>query len=67
MMDYWCCKCDCKLEEVKDIKIRYGMMPLPDAPGYRCPGCGFEMIRKETILGDLAAAEKMVADLSDPA
>lgn len=48
------------MQEVKDIKLKLGIMPLPNAKGLRCPVCGVELLRKELILGDLAAAEQML-------
>lgn len=49
-----------EMQEVKDIKLKLGIMPLPNATGLRCPVCEVELLRKELILGDLAAAEKML-------
>lgn len=61
MDDLWCCRCDVKLVETKEIAIKFGMIPLPNAYGYRCPSCGVELLPKSLVLGDLASAEKMMA------
>lgn len=56
----WCRKCKAEMAEVNDIKLTLSFVPLPNATGLRCPSCGVELLRKELILGDLAAAEKML-------
>lgn len=55
-----CCKCSVELEHVDDINIKYGIMPLPNAKGYRCPCCKAELLPKKLILEDMAEAEKML-------
>ncbi len=60
MEKLFCGKCAVEMQEVENIKLTLGIMPLPDAKGLRCPSCGVELLRKELILGDLAAAEKMM-------
>ena len=40
-MSQWkCFNCKMDMEEVDDIKITYKDLELPDASGFRCPGCG---------------------------
>ena len=55
-----CMKCNMEMVEVTDIKLKLGIMPIPDASGLRCPKCKAELLSKELILGDLAEAEKMM-------
>lgn len=60
METIFCGKCNVEMQDVNDIGLKLGMMPLPNATGLRCPECGVELLMKELILGDLAAAEKMM-------
>lgn len=60
MENLFCGKCNVEMQSVKDIALKLGMMPLPNATGLRCPVCGVELLRKDLILGDLAQAEKMM-------
>ncbi len=60
MVEWKCFQCKVEVEEVDDIKLRYKDIELPDAPGYRCPQCGQEMLTEESVTTELADAEEML-------
>ena len=60
-MSQWkCFNCKVAMEEVDDIKIAYKDLDLPDATGYRCPGCGLEFMDGEFVVNELNSAEIML-------
>ncbi len=59
-MAWLCGKCNVEMEEVYDIKIRYGGLELPDASGLRCPECGVEFLEGDFVVNELASAEQML-------
>ena len=60
-MSQWkCFNCKMDMEEVDDIKITYKDLELPDASGFRCPGCGIEFMDGEVVVNELNSAETML-------
>lgn len=61
-MGRWKCYiCKVDMEEVTDIRLRYGDVELPDAPGLRCPVCGQEFLESDYVVQELASAEAMLS------
>lgn len=59
-MEWFCSKCDEKMEDADDIKIIYGDIDLPPGRGYRCPSCSTEFLDGDYVVDELNSAEQML-------
>jgi hypothetical protein len=58
--DWNCYLCRVNVEEVDDIGLVYQELELPNAPGYRCPKCGFQLLTETLVMTQLFMAEMML-------
>lgn len=59
-MEWFCSKCDIKMEDAEEIKIIYGDVDLPPGRGYRCPSCNVEFLDGDYVVDELSSAEQML-------
>jgi ribosomal protein L37AE/L43A len=60
MSVWYCARCNVRAEQADDIRIFYKDIPLPEASGYRCPSCGFELLDGSYVVEQLSSAEEML-------
>ena len=60
MSVWYCARCNVRAEQADDIRIFYKDIPLPEASGYRCPSCGFELLDGRYVVEQLSSAEEML-------
>jgi hypothetical protein len=55
-----CYLCKVAVKEVDDIGLVYLELELPNAVGYRCPGCGQQLLSETIVMTQMFMAEMML-------
>lgn len=58
--DWNCYLCKVGVEEVDDVGLVYRELELPNAIGYRCPECGFQLLSETLVMTQMFMAEMML-------